>query len=84
MDFFSCPCLLSELTDWIKGIGFPQTPRVIDISADQMQNTADLQHGSKDCYIILFFLFFVFLLRSSESFIRQKKTEKMCSESKLC
>lgn len=57
MDFFSCPCLLSELTDWIKGIGFPQTPRVIDISADQMQNTADLQHGSKDCYIILVFVF---------------------------
>lgn len=34
MGFFSSPWLLSELTDWIKGIGFPQTLRVINISAD--------------------------------------------------
>lgn len=41
MDFFSCPCLLSEPVDRIKGIGFPQTLCVINISAEQMQNTAD-------------------------------------------
>lgn len=35
MDFFSCPCLLSEAADWIKAIGFPQTLRVINISAAQ-------------------------------------------------
>lgn len=50
MDFFSCPCLLSEPADWIKGIGFPQTLLVINISADQMQNTADPQHRAEDSH----------------------------------
>lgn len=47
MDFFSCPCLLSEAADPIKAIGFPQTLRVINILARQMQNTADPQSRSE-------------------------------------
>lgn len=55
MDFFSCPCLLSEPVDWIKGIGFPQTLRVINISAAQMQNTADPPLHSKTLLVLPFF-----------------------------
>lgn len=60
MDFWSCPCLLSEFTDLIKGIGLPQTLCVINISADQMQNTADLRHRFKACkYDFYYFSFYV-------------------------
>ena len=78
MDFFSCPCLLSEFTDWIKGIGLPQTLCVINISAGQMQNTADLRHRFKVCN----HHFSPLLLRLSESFRWQKKTD-FVSELKL-
>lgn len=57
MDFFSCPCLLSEPADWIKGIGFPQTPHVINISAEQMQNTADPPLDSKTLLVFPFYVF---------------------------
>lgn len=56
MDFFSCPCLLSEPVDWIKGIGFPQTLCVINISAEQMQNTADPPLSS-ETLSVSFFMF---------------------------
>lgn len=59
MDFFSCPCLLSEPADWIKGIGFPQTLCVINISAEQMQmqNTANPPRDLKTFSVSFFYVF---------------------------
>lgn len=86
MDFFSCPCLLSEPADWIKGIGFPQTLRVINISADQMQNTADPQHRSEDSCnfssVVFWGVFFWFTIIYTETENPPKK--RMRLELKLC
>lgn len=67
MDFFSCPCLLSEAADWIKAIGFPQTLRVINISAEQMQNSADPPSRSEKTLAIIFSSFSFFFLCYSDS-----------------
>lgn len=46
MYFFSCLCLLSEFTDQIKAIGFPQT-LCHQYFTGQMQSIADLLHRLK-------------------------------------
>ncbi|KAF0040014.1 hypothetical protein F2P81_008249 [Scophthalmus maximus] len=44
MDFFNCPCLLSDSTDQIKAVASPPNPARHQYSTEQMQNTAGLLH----------------------------------------
>lgn len=77
MDFFSCACLLSVAADQIKAIGFPQTLRVINISAEQMQNTADpLSRSEKTLGVVFFFAFAALAVHPEEFCLKESDADK--------